>query len=71
MTCYFGPQHRPTCPCSAPRTPPEVDWKDTGRVICIDCGWRGVGYELLAQACPICDGRCADVKDEPRTRLTP
>ncbi len=31
------------------------------RVICLDCGWRGLDSELLAQACPVCDGRCADV----------
>ncbi len=30
-------------------------------VVCLDCGWKGVDSELLAQACPVCDGRCADV----------
>lgn len=31
-----------------------------GRVTCLDCGWRGRSLELKAQACPVCDGRCAD-----------
>lgn len=31
------------------------------KVQCIDCGWQGFDYELKAQACPVCDGRCADV----------
>ena len=30
------------------------------RVRCLDCGWSGLGRDLLAQACPFCDGRCVD-----------
>lgn len=33
---------------------------DLGRVVCLDCGWKGSGFELKAQACPVCDGRVAD-----------
>lgn len=33
---------------------------DNGDVTCLDCGWKGKGRELKAQACPVCDGRCAD-----------
>lgn len=36
---------------------PSIDY---GKVICLDCGWQGVGSQLKAQACPVCDGRCAD-----------
>ncbi len=32
-----------------------------GDVVCLDCGWQGNGFELKAQACPLCDGRCADL----------
>ncbi len=31
------------------------------RVTCTDCGWIGFAFELKAQACPVCDGRVADV----------
>lgn len=30
-------------------------------VVCLDCGWKGPELALKAQACPVCDGRCADV----------
>jgi hypothetical protein len=33
---------------------------DTIRVRCLECGWQGIGAELLAQACPQCDGRVAE-----------
>lgn len=29
--------------------------------VCLDCHWKGYAYQLLAQSCPVCDGRCADV----------
>lgn len=34
---------------------------DMLNVLCLVCGWKGKGYQLKAQACPVCDGRCADV----------
>ena len=34
---------------------------DLGKVVCLDCGWQGSGFELKAPACPVCDGRCAYV----------
>ena len=37
---------------------------DLTRVQCLDCGWQGLGCELRAQACPVCDGRVAE-KREP------
>jgi hypothetical protein len=33
---------------------------DTTKVRCLSCGWQGSGAELLAQACPYCDGRVAE-----------
>lgn len=42
----------------APRK--RTDPQDTGAVQCLDCGWRGQGFQLKAQACPVCDGRVAD-----------
>ena len=40
-----------------PRTP----WMSQERVTCLDCDWNGIAHDLKAQACPVCDGRCADV----------
>lgn len=50
-------------------TPPEVLYGGAhlkslpikGKVVCLDCGWLGHESQLKAQACPLCDGRCADV----------
>jgi hypothetical protein len=33
---------------------------DTIVVRCLSCGWQGRGAELIAQACPRCDGRVAE-----------
>lgn len=44
------------CPDCEPSDPTDLP-----RVLCLDCGWHGFDTELLAQACPVCDGRCADV----------
>ena len=33
---------------------------DMTRVRCSDCGWFGLGRDLWAEACPFCDGRCAE-----------
>ena len=30
------------------------------RVRCLDCGWSGLGRDLWAEACPFCDGLCAE-----------
>ena len=38
-----------------------VAYQPYPKVTCLDCGWIGRDYELLAQACPVCDGRVADV----------
>lgn len=37
-----------------------VDTLDMTRVRCTDCGWLGFGYQLAAQACPVCDGRVGE-----------
>lgn len=34
-------------------------------VICMECGWSGVGAELKAQACPVCDGRVREIAPAP------
>ncbi len=34
---------------------------DAHPVVCLDCGWTGGEIQLKAQACPLCDGRVADV----------
>lgn len=38
----------------------EIQPIDMSDATCLDCGWTGRGYQLKAQACPVCDGRCAD-----------
>lgn len=42
--------------------PDVLDEPDMTPVGCLDCDWIGFGYQLIAQACPICDGR---VQEEP------
>ena len=34
---------------------------NSNTVQCLDFGWQGKVYQLKAQACPVCDGRVADL----------
>lgn len=56
--------HTPTdlaCACGWNRKGHCFSCEDHSPVVCLDCQWNGCSCQLLAQACPVCDGRCADV----------
>lgn len=48
---------------------PEASWtcerhRDNTHVRCLSCAWAGRGFQLVAQACPLCDGRVTE-ESEP------
>jgi len=39
---------------------PLPEWQECP-MVCQSCGWSGIGSELIAQACPVCDGRVREL----------
>lgn len=34
---------------------------DGAHCVCAECGWNGLGAELIAQKCPVCDSRVTEI----------